>query len=181
MTTEIKDRIQKIDGLIGQIRSAADPEIRAAALDLAQILMDFHAEGIDRMMEISSNAGDAGWQIIDEFGRDELVSHMLLLHGLHPLDLDTRVRDALERVRPYLQSHGGNVELLEIDRGIVRLNLTGSCNGCPSSAVTLKTAIETAIYENAPDVVSVECESASQLVKIENATKEPVRVMTNRL
>jgi Fe-S cluster biogenesis protein NfuA len=181
MTTEIKDRIQKIEGLIGQIRSAADPEIRTAALDLAQILMDFHAAGIDRMMEISSNAGDEGWQIIDEFGRDELVSHMLLLHGLHPLDLDTRVRDALERVRPYLQSHGGNVELIEIDRGIVRLNLTGSCNGCPSSSLTLKTAIETAIYENAPDVVSVECETASQLVKIENANKEAVQVMPNLL
>lgn len=170
MATEIKDRIQKIDELIVQIRSAASPEIRAAALALVQILMDFHAAGIDRMMEILSDSGDSGWQIIDEFGRDEVVTHMLLLHGLHPVDLDTRVRAALERVRPYLQSHGGNVELLEIDGGVVRLNLTGSCNGCPSSSLTLKTAIETAIFEDAPDVISVECETASQLVKIQNAT-----------
>ncbi len=170
MAAEIKDRIQKIDELIGQIRSAANPEIRAAALDLVQILMDFHATGIDRMMEILADSGDTGWQIIDEFGCDEVVTHMLLLHGLHPVDLDTRVRTALERVRPYLQSHGGNVELLEIDRGIVRLNLTGSCNGCPSSSLTLKTAIETAIYEDAPDVIAVECETASPLVRIQNAT-----------
>ena len=179
MATEIKHRIQKIGGLIAQIRSAADPEIRTAALDLVQILMDFHAAGIDRMMEISSNAGDAGWELIDEFGRDETVAHMLLLHGLHPVDLDIRVRDALDRVRPYLQSHGGNVELLAIDGGIVRLSLTGSCNGCASSSLTLKTAIETAIFESAPDVISVECETASQLVKIEN--KESVQVMVNPL
>ena len=164
MTTEIKDRIQKIEGLLGQLRSAANPEIRTAALDLVQILMDFHAAGIDRMMEISSNAGDAGWELIDEFGRDETVGHMLLLHGLHPVDLDIRVRDALDRVRPYLQSHGGNVELLEIESGIVRLSLTGSCNGCASSSLTLKTAIETAIFENAPDVISVECETASACI-----------------
>jgi len=161
MATEIKDRIQKIGGLIAQIRSAADPEIRTAALDLVQILMDFHAAGIDRMMEISSEAGDAGWELIDEFGRDETVAQMLLLHGLHPLDLDVRVRDALEKVRPYLKSHGGNVELLEIESGIVRLSLTGSCNGCASSSLTLKTGIETAIFESAPDVISVECETAS--------------------
>lgn len=168
MNAELKDRIGKIDELIAQVRTAADPKIRDAALDLVQILMDFHAAGIDRMMELASDAGDAGWRIIDQLGRDDLVANMLLLHGLHPLDLDTRVRDALDRVRPDLQSHGGDVELVEIQAGVVRLNLLGSCDGCPSSALTLKIAIEKAIYETAPDVISVECDTASRLVAIQN-------------
>ena len=145
MDNGVKDRIQKIEGLIAQIRSAPDPSIRDTALELVQILLDFHAAGLDRMMEITSDAGDAGWDIIDRFGSDQVVANLLLLHGLHPLDLDTRVREALDRVRPYLHSHGGNVELIAITDGVVRLKLIGSCNGCPSSSVTLKTAIQSAI------------------------------------
>src|SRR3954463_8637434 len=118
MDNGVKDRIQKIEGLIAQIRSAADPSTRDKALELVQILLDFHAAGLDRMMEMTSEAGDAGWDIIDRFGSDQVVANMLLLHGLHPLDLDTRVRDALDRVRPYLQSHGGNVELIAISDGV---------------------------------------------------------------
>jgi len=155
MESGLNERVQKIDTLVAQIRGAPDSEIRKAALELVQTLLEFHAVGIDRMMEITSSGGDQGWQIIDEFGRDETVGSMLLLHGLHPLDLDTRVRDALERVRPYLQSHGGNVELVEIVDGVVRLKLTGTCNGCASSTLTLTTAIEKAIYETAPDVTSI--------------------------
>jgi Fe-S cluster biogenesis protein NfuA len=170
MNSGLQDRINKIDGLIAQIRNSADRELRDTALELIQILMEFHGTAIDRMMEITSEAGDVGWDVIGRFGRDQLVSNLLLLHGLHPLDLDTRVRDALESVRPYLHSHGGNVELMDISGGAVRLKLTGSCHGCPSSAVTLKTAIETAIHETAPDVTSILCEDGPELVSIQNAS-----------
>ena len=170
MDGELRNRIQKIDGLIAQIRSGTDPRLRDAALDLMQTVMEFHSAGIDRMMEIASESGETGWRIIDDFGRDELVANMLLLHGLHPVDLESRVKEALQRVLPYLHSHGGNVELLEVAGGVVRLKLIGSCNGCPSSSLTLKNAIEKAISEAAPDVTSVECEGLSELVSIHNAT-----------
>jgi len=170
MDGELRNRIQKIDGLIAQIRSGTDPRLRDAALDLMQTVMEFHSAGIDRMMEIASETGETGWRIIDDFGRDELVANMLLLHGLHPVDLESRVKEALQKALPYLHSHGGNVELLEVAGGVVRLRLIGSCNGCPSSSLTLKNAIEKAISEAAPDVTSVECEGLSELVSIHNAT-----------
>jgi Fe-S cluster biogenesis protein NfuA len=160
METAFKDKVARIDALAVQIRNAADAETRTAALELLQIVMDFHYSAIDRMMEIAAEAGDAGWSIIDSFGQDEIVSNVLLLHNLHPLDLETRVRDALTKVRPYLGSHGGNVELAGVEGGRVRLRLIGSCNGCPSSTMTLKSAIEKAIYDAAPDVTSIECEGA---------------------
>jgi len=170
MDGELRNRIQKIDGLIAQIRSGTDPRLRDAALDLMQTVMEFHSAGIDRMMEIASETGETGWRIIDDFGRDELVANMLLLHGLHPVDLESRVKEALQKALPYLHSHGGHVELLEVAGGVVRLRLIGSCNGCPSSSLTLKNAIEKAISEAAPDVTSVECEGLSELVSIHNAT-----------
>ena len=80
-----------------------------------------------------------------------------MLHGLHPDPVLTRVNDALERVRPYLGSHAGGVELLGVDdEGIAHLQLQGSCDGCPSSALTVTNAIEDAILQAAPDVVAVE-------------------------
>jgi Fe-S cluster biogenesis protein NfuA/nitrite reductase/ring-hydroxylating ferredoxin subunit len=94
-------------------------------------------------------------------GADELVSHLLLLHGLHPLPLEARVVAALDEVRPYLESHGGGVDLLGIDDGVVRLALQGSCHGCASSTVTLKLAIEDAIHKAAPDVERIEAEGAA--------------------
>ena len=162
----MRERIQKIETLVAKIRNTSDEQTRDAALELVQTLMEFHGTAIDRMMEIASASGDVGWRIIDLFALDDLVSNLLLLHGLHPVDIETRVRNALEKVRPYLQSHGGDAELIEIADSSVRLRLIGTCNGCPSSSVTLKTAIEKAIYQLAPDVTSIQCETGSELVSL---------------
>ena len=150
--------IQRIDELVREIETMPDPEARGSALELVQSLMELHGAGIERMMEIAAEAGEPGYGLIDGFARDELVGGLLLLYGLHPVALETRVMQALDKVRPYLQSHGGNVEVLGIEDGVVRLRLQGSCKSCPSSAMTLKLAIEEAIYEAAPDVASIEAE-----------------------
>lgn len=146
---------QRIEALVNRFETATDPQVRADALELVQALMDLHGAGLDRLMEIVAGAGAPGEALMEDFARDELVVGLLLLYGLHPHDLETRVRLALERVQPYLHSHGGNVELLHVNDGIVRLRLVGSCQTCPSSTLTLKTAIERAIYEAAPDVVEI--------------------------
>jgi len=127
-----------------------------------QSLMDFHGAGLDRLMEIVSEAGEAGYAVFDKFAEDDLVASLLLLYGLHPVPLETRVMGALDKVRPYLDSHGGNVELLGVADGVVRLRLQGSCKTCPSSAMTLKLAIEEAVYAAAPDVAAIEAEGVSE-------------------
>ncbi len=98
--------------------------------------------------------------MLDRLAADELVGSLLILHGLHPDDFATRVRKALIRVRPYLGSHGGDVELLQADEatGVVRLRMAGSCETCPSSTLTVKLAVETAIKEVAPELTSIEVE-----------------------
>lgn len=155
---ETRARVQRIEELVRQIESTADPATRAGAVELVQTLMDLHGAGIERMLEITFQSGDQGQTIIDEFGNDKLVGSLLLLYGLHPLGLDERVRQALDKVRPYLKSHGGNVDLLGIQDGAVHLQLQGSCDGCPSSAMTLKLAIEEAVYDAAPDIMELRVE-----------------------
>ena len=151
--------IEEIEGLVQKIENLPDPDARASAVALVQALMDFHGEALDRLMEIVAE-GQNGYSIFDKFSGDELVSNLLLLYGLHPLPIEQRVSDALLKVRPHLESHGGNVEVLEIANGVVRLRLQGTCKSCPSSAETLKNAVEAAIFEAAPDVVAIEAEGA---------------------
>ncbi len=155
ITVFMQKGIHRIEELIHHLEGVADPNARAAATELVRSVMELHGAGLERMMEIAAQAGETGLNIIDDFGRDELVGSLLLLYGLHPIALETRVRGALDKVRPYLSSHGGNVELLGVDEGVVRLQMQGSCSGCPSSAMTPKSAIEEAIYEAAPDVVEI--------------------------
>jgi Fe-S cluster biogenesis protein NfuA len=152
--------IERINALVRKIETMADPEARANALELVQSLMELHGAGLERMMELSAEKGEVGEAVIDAFASDEMVGGLLLLYGLHPVALETRVMQALDKVRPYLHVHGGNVEVLGIEDGVVRLRLQGSCQSCPSSAMTLKLAIEEAIYEAAPDVLTIEAEGA---------------------
>lgn len=154
----LQQQLQRMESLIQAIEAIDDPAAQAIAREAIQTLMDLHGAGLERMLAIAAETAEAGEALIARFARDQLVGGLLLLYGLHPLDLETRVTQALETVRPYLRSHGGNVELLGISEGVVRLRLQGSCHGCPSSAMTLKLAIEEAIYAAAPDIVALEVE-----------------------
>lgn len=156
---EFQSRMRQLDGLLQEVESIEDLAAREKTTRIIQGLMDFHGAALACMFDQLSEAGDAGAAIVSQLANDELTGSLLLLYGLHPQDLPTRVRGALEKVRPYLASHGGNVELLSVsEEGVVRLVMQGSCHGCPSSAITLKTSIEQAIYERAPDVTAIEVE-----------------------
>ena len=160
---EVQRRIESIEGLVREIEKVSDPAVRSLSKQLVQSLMDLHGSGIERMLDIVHRSGVGGQAIIDDLGRDELVGSLLLLYSLHPLELRDRVLQALEKTRPYLRSHGGNVELVHIsDSGAVTLRLEGSCHSCPSSAVTLQSTVEQAIYNAAPDVTAIIVEGAAQ-------------------
>ena len=157
-TKEFQQRIQKIEALVRKIESLADAEAHASALELFQLVMDLHGASVERMMNIVFDAGETGQAIIDNLGRDDLVGSLLLLYGLHPLDLETRVIGALEKLRPALRSHGAQVQLLGVDDGVVRLRLEQSAGGCGSSAQNLRVTLEEAIYDAAPDITGLEVE-----------------------
>ena len=70
--------------------------------------------------------------------------------------------EALDNVRPYMESHGGNVELVSLEDGVARIRLEGSCDGCPASSSTLELAIKTALEETAPDLLGIEVEGIEQ-------------------
>lgn len=163
MTEEpsLQDKLARVESLIQQAEQLEDEQLRAQVQELVQHLLDYHGAGLAKMVEHVARLGDPGRALLAAWSRDELVASLLLLYGLHPANLETRVLEALEKVRPVLATHGGNVELLEVDDGLVRLRLQGSCHGCPSSAVTLRLTIEEAIYAAAPDVTGIQVEGVT--------------------
>jgi Fe-S cluster biogenesis protein NfuA len=145
-------KVQRIGELVGELENIADPEARASAKALVQLLLDLHGAGLERVMEIVAKNDESGQRTIDDLGRDALVSSLLVLYGLHPLDLESRVAEAVERVRPQVRKGGGELDLFGIEAGVVRLQLQLSGHGCGSEGKTLKKLVEDALYEAAPDM-----------------------------
>ena len=136
----------------------------AVARERAELLVrevtDLYGAALMRMMQMAL-AADPG--LANRFAADDLVASLLLVHGLHPHDVDRRVSDALDSVRPYLGSHGGDVSLLGVVDGVVRLQFQGSCKSCPSSSVTLELAVEDAVRAAAPEIESIEVVAAENV------------------
>ena len=161
---QARDQLQytgeRIDALLDASGSGG-VVARERAEELVRLTADLYGAGIERILDIAYDAGQLTDDVLAALAADELVANLLIVHGLHPYGVDLRVEQALESVRPYLGSHGGDVELLEVtDAGVVRLRLLGSCNGCASSSVTLKLAVEGAIESAAPEVTGIEVEEA---------------------
>jgi Fe-S cluster biogenesis protein NfuA/nitrite reductase/ring-hydroxylating ferredoxin subunit len=155
-------RAERIEALIQEVTGLPDPHARSTVEELIQALIDMYGEGLSRMLELITQSEVSGNELIKIFTQDDLLSSLFLLHELHPEDIETRITKALVEVRPYLKSHGGNVELVKIDNGIAYLCLEGSCHGCPSSTITLKLAIEEAIYKAAPELVELQVEGVTE-------------------
>lgn len=175
MTDEARDLRMvgsRIEQLLGQIRAAGDPRTADTAEEVVRLVVELYGAALERTVEL------AGPQALDRLVEDKLVASLLVLHDLHPKDTQTRVVEALDSVRPYLGSHAGGVELLGVDpAGVVHLRLEGSCDGCPSSTMTVKLAIERAIEEAAPEVTAVEVENLTrekepQLLQIQPLRRE---------
>ncbi|MDL4774317.1 MULTISPECIES: NifU family protein [Thermomonosporaceae] len=136
-------RIEELlSGLAGRERQTAEELVGSVVL--------LYGAGLARVMDLAAP------DTVRELAEDDLVGALLMVHDLHPRGTDERVRAALDRVRPYLGSHSGGVELLGVDPGgVVRLRLEGNCHGCPSSQVTATQAIERAVLEDAPEITEV--------------------------
>lgn len=138
-----------IGTLVAKVQDLPDAVARNTALDLVQAVMDLHAEALGRALEIVAEA-NGGSEVMEALGADAVVSGILLLHDLHPLGLEARVRRALDR--PEFRARGASAELLAVDGENVRVKIEGGH--------ALREAVETALSEAAPDAV-IEIEGAA--------------------
>ncbi|GLZ12932.1 hypothetical protein Acsp04_31670 [Actinomadura sp. NBRC 104425] len=143
------ERLALLERLLARLEQTPGPTAETA-LDAVAVLTEVYGEALARVLDRTGPGPAAA------LADDELVGHLLALHGLHPATVEQRVRGALEQVRPYLRSHGGDVELSGVDGGVARVRLTGGCGSCASSARTLETAVRDAVLAAVPEVTAVE-------------------------
>jgi Fe-S cluster biogenesis protein NfuA len=148
----------RIEEILDGLRETADEGTVAEVEDLVRVLLDLYGAALARVVEI---AGDGN--ILGRLTADPLLAALLVLHDLHPAGIGERIEQALEAVRPHLGLHAGGVEMLGVDDGgVVRLRLEGNCHHCPSSAETVRGAIEQAVLAAAPEVVAVQVEGVAE-------------------
>jgi Fe-S cluster biogenesis protein NfuA/nitrite reductase/ring-hydroxylating ferredoxin subunit len=148
---------QRVEQLLGELRAGRAGDPATVAEELVGAVVQLYGAALGRIV------GVVGEETIDKMLADELVESLLIVHDLHPLDTAARVRQALDKVRPYLGSHAGGVEFLGIDEdAVVHLRLEGTCHGCPSSTVTVRMAIERAIEDAAPETSGLQVEGLAE-------------------
>jgi hypothetical protein len=142
------EELQRIEELVGRVQTIADPQARQLTIELLRAVMDLHAAGIERMLEL---VGDG----VDAIAQDDLCSALLLLHGLHPENLEKRVARAVDRLQVRLGSRGAAVSLARIEDGTVHLRYRGSS---PRSAAGVRETAEQYLYAAAPEIAAIAIE-----------------------
>jgi Fe-S cluster biogenesis protein NfuA/nitrite reductase/ring-hydroxylating ferredoxin subunit len=148
--------IERVQSLTAQLEEIHDLHARAVADELVASIIQLYGDGLERIFAALDD------DVRNRLAEDGVVASLMLIHDLYPIDLETRVIEALDSVRPYMESHGGDVELLGIEDGVARMRLVGHCESCPASESTLELAIKKALEESAPDLDGLEVEGVTR-------------------
>jgi hypothetical protein len=146
--------IAEVERLVRQVESLPDPHARATAAKLVAAVMEFHASALNRILEI------AGDETVQKIAGDQLAGSLLVVHGLHPDDVETRIRRAVDQLDRYFDSRGAKVSLTNFEGGAVRLRFQAMRAGSASAAV--KEIVENAIYQAAPEIAELVIEGLDE-------------------
>ncbi len=151
--SKLRERIQRISDLVRRLDGAPDQNVRVQVRELLQSVMDLHGEALGRMLERIGGVGDAGSSLVDSFAADPVISSVLVLYGLHPVDFESRVRAALDSAHSALRAQGAIAELISSSEGDVRVRIRGV--GDAATACAVRAILEDELYAAAPDASSV--------------------------
>lgn len=169
-------RLSRIDELLDRVCQVPGPT-SDAAVEAVQLLTEVYGEAFARTFR---RAGD---EVTRRCAEDELVEHLMVLHGLHPDPVHERVEAVLESLRPDLEAKGGSVELVGIEGDMARVRFSsGGCGSCSSSGDPLQEALAETILALAPELSAVENEPAGSggggpaLIPVEALLRPPAGV-----
>ena len=151
---DLEQMAERVDKAIAEVQSL-EPDVRAKAMALKSAIEEFHKAGLTHMVKTLKNDPN-GKQLLFEMVDEPTVYALFAMHGLVRADLKTQVSRAIEMVRPYMQSHGGDVSLVDVKGKTVYVRLAGNCNGCSMSSVTLRNTVEESLREHVPEIENVE-------------------------
>lgn len=155
-TNGFQEQIKRLSELVTEFEQMPDSPQKATGKELVQHLMEVHAQGLEKVLEITFESSEGGGALIDRLGKDDVAGGLLLLYSLHPDALETRVQTAVDRMRPKLRKLSCTIDLLSLDEGAARVRINKTGHICGSTTGELRSMVESGIYEFAPDVGSLE-------------------------
>lgn len=153
-TDDLEQIAARVDAAVAAV-AGLEPAAQAVALELKQAIEAFHKLALTTMVRHLKH-DPRGKELLLELVADPAVYAMLLMHGIVRADPITRARRVLDSARPYMQSHGGDAELIDVRDGVAYLRLHGSCNGCSLSAFTLRKHVEEVLLREVPEITRLE-------------------------
>jgi Fe-S cluster biogenesis protein NfuA len=142
----VRERLTRLDELLAQVEAIPGPS-GELALDAVSALAEVYGEALARAVGYADDAPD----VLAALTGDELLGHLLVMHGVHPDPVEHRITHALDQLRPALQERGGDVELAGINHGVATVRL--SIKGCSSAGV--EDAVREAVLAVAPELSDV--------------------------
>jgi hypothetical protein len=144
----------RIEQLLEDLRSLAAGPVWQRVEELVQRLLSLYGSGLERCLGHLAQLGRLDDALAERLASDDLLSPLLLLHGLHPWPVERRAREALERVRPQLSAHLGDFVFLGVEGDVARLRLTGT----PVADLSAERLVHRALVDVAPEISRVELE-----------------------
>ncbi|MEW2497977.1 NifU family protein [Streptomyces nodosus] len=143
----VAERLSRLDLLLEQIEAAPGP-MTGAAIEAVQALASVYGEALARIMDAADS------RLVDRMAGDELIGHLLVLHGIHPEPPERRAARAVDGLRPAVRERGGDIELAGVEEGVAQVKL--AAKGCGSSSAALEDAVREAVLALAPELSGVE-------------------------
>lgn len=148
--TDLQELLRRMEELLADVERFDEP-VRQRVLELLDGIDALHRMALHRLPDLLGEQGLAGLRA------DPAMAWLLDAYGVG-VDERAAAEEALESIRPYIHSHGGAVEVLTVDGGVIRVRLSGSCSGCTASSITLKQGVERALAEQLPGFAGLEVE-----------------------
>ncbi|MFG3203576.1 NifU family protein [Streptomyces sp. NPDC048192] len=148
---EVEARLARLDELLAGLESAPGPA-GATAVEAVRVLTEVYGEALARVRDL------AGERLSGQLAGDELLGHLLVLHGLHPEPPARRAARAVDRLRPAVRERGGDVELVGVEGEVARVRVSeaGGCGSGCGGGPTVADAVREAVLAAAPELTAVE-------------------------
>lgn len=171
--TEVQQIVQQAESLLDKVERLEDEQARLIAVNAVQALMALYGEALGRIV---NHVGEDE-ALLKALASDELVSHLLLVHDLHPVPLEERVRRALHGLEGYLQSQEATAELVDLREGVATVRLDAGSGGGRQVHET----VQRVVLRAAPELVGAKIHDASSPTALQKpAAFVPLETLTPR-
>jgi len=154
---------EQLDAIIHELDEHVDPTVRHRIREVVGLMMELHGAGLERVLELAADSALGSPALVTRMADDPLLGPLLLIHDLHPHDLETRLSRRLDRLRPRIAANGCRADVVAVAGDVATVRVEGIERLSATPAEELKALIETTLLEAAPELTTLVIERGQSL------------------